>query len=62
MGLKIFYFWKIFEFYTWFAPGYCISHDSHSIDICTVEIKNIRNMHAISANQIADIFHFNDNW
>ena len=34
---------------------------SHSIDICTVAIKNIRNMHAVSTNQIADILHFNDN-
>ena len=33
---------------------------SHSIDICTVAIKNIRNMHAASTNQIADIFNFND--
>ena len=33
---------------------------SHSIDICTVAIKNIRNMHAVSTNQIAVIFHFND--
>ena len=28
--------------------------------ICTVAIKNIRNMHAVSTNQIADILHFND--
>ena len=34
---------------------------SYSIDICTVAIKNIRNMHAVSTNQIADILHFNDN-
>ena len=33
---------------------------SHSIDICTVAIKNIRNMRAVSTNQIADILHFND--
>ena len=26
-----------------------------------VAIKNIRNMHAVSTNQIADILHFNDN-
>ena len=32
----------------------------HSMDICTVTIKNIKNMHAISTNQIADILHFND--
>ena len=31
------------------------------IDICMVAIKNIRNMHAVSTNQIADILHFNDN-
>ena len=35
------------------------SYVSHSIDIFTVAIKNIRNMHAVSTNQIADIFHFN---
>ena len=34
---------------------------SHSIDVCTVVNKNIRNMHAVSTNQIADILHFNDN-
>ena len=33
---------------------------SHSIDICRVAIKKIGNMHAVSANQIADILHFND--
>ena len=33
---------------------------SNSIDICTVVIKNIKNMHAVSTNQIADILHFND--
>ena len=37
-----------------------LSGVSHSIDICTVAIKNIRNMHAVSTNQIADILHFND--
>ena len=34
---------------------------SHSIDIWTVAIKNIRNIHAVSINQIADILHFKDN-
>ena len=34
---------------------------SHSIDICTVAIENARNMHSFSANQIAEILHFNDN-
>ena len=32
----------------------------HSIDICTVGIKNITNMYAVSTSQIADIFYFND--
>ena len=32
---------------------------SHSIDICTVAIKN-RNMHAASTSQIANILNFND--
>ena len=33
---------------------------SHSIDICTGAIKNIRNVQAVSTNQITDILHFND--
>ena len=33
---------------------------SHSINICTVVIKNINNMHAVSTNQIADILRYND--
>ena len=37
---------------------FCVSR---FIDICTVAIKNIRNMHAVSTNQIADVLHFNDN-
>ena len=43
----------------WFIL-YLQSCVSHSIDICTVAIKNIRNMHAGSTNQIADILHYND--
>ena len=35
---------------------------SHSIDICTVAIKNIRNMDAVSTNKIGDIMHFNDSY
>ena len=31
------------------------------LDICAVAVKNIRNMHAVSTNQIADSLHFNDN-
>ena len=38
-----------------------LSFVSHSIDICTVAIKNLRNMHAVSTSQIADILHFNYN-
>ena len=33
----------------------------HSINICTVKIKIIRNIHAVLTTQIADILHFNDN-
>ena len=33
----------------------------YSTDICTLTIKNIRNMHAASTDQIGDILHFNDN-
>ena len=47
-----------FNYFVYPASLSCVSH---SIDICTVAIKNIRNMHAVSTNQIADIFHFNDN-
>ena len=32
----------------------------HSIDISTVAIRNIRYMHAVSTNKIANILHFND--
>ena len=35
---------------------------SQSNDICTAAIKNIRNMHAVSTSQIADILHFNDKY
>ena len=38
-----------------------LSSVSHSINICTVAIKNIRNMHAVSTNQVADILHVKDN-
>ena len=45
---------KCFVYSTKFS---CVSH---SIDTCTVVIKNIRNMHAVSTNHIADIMHFNN--
>ena len=38
--------------------AFCVSHFS---DICTEAIKNIRNIHTASANQVADILYFNDN-
>ena len=32
----------------------------HSADVCTVAIKNIKNMHTDSANRTVDILYFND--
>ena len=40
---------------------YMVSANSNVFYICTVAIKNIKNMHAVSTNQIADILHFNNN-
>ena len=43
---------------------FCIFHRAFlrfTFHICTVAIKNIRNMQIVLANQTADIFHFNDN-
>ena len=40
-------------------PAY-LSWLSHSIGICTIAIKNMKNMHAVSTNEIVNIFHFND--
>ena len=37
-----------------------LSYFSNSIDNWTVAIKNIRNMHAVSTSQIADILQFDD--
>ena len=33
---------------------------SHSINICTVAVKYIRNIHTVSIDQLAGILHFND--
>ena len=41
---------------------YALSIFLDFIDIYTVATKNIRNMHAVSTNQIVDIFHFNDKY
>ena len=49
-----------FEFFQCFYFPASILRAIHSIDICTVKIKNIRNMYAILTNQITDIWHFND--
>ena len=34
---------------------------SDFIDVCTVVIRNIKNMHAVLTSQIADTLHNNDN-
>ena len=49
--------WYKFKCFVYPTSLSCVSH---SIDICTVAIQNIRNMHAVSTNQIADILHFNN--
>ena len=53
--------YKFVKFKCFVCPA-SISCVSHSIHTCTVAIKSIRNMHAVSTNQIADILHFNDNY
>ena len=47
-----------FKCFVYLSSLPCISH---SIDVCTVVNKNIRNMHTVSTNQTADILHLNDN-
>ena len=49
--------WYKFKCFVYPASLSCVSH---SIDICTVAIQNIKNMHAVSTNEIADILHFNN--
>ena len=49
--------WYKFKCFVYLASLSCVSH---FIDVCTVAIKNIRNMHTDSTNQIAGILHFND--
>ena len=44
--------WYKFKCFVYPASISCISN---AIDIGTVAIKNIRNMHAVSTNQITDI-------
>ena len=43
-----------------FPPMFCVFCISHFIDIPTAS-KNIRNIHAVSNNQIGDILYVNDN-
>ena len=43
-----------------FAYPASLSCLSNSINICTVAVTNIRNMHTVSTNQIADILHYNN--
>ena len=55
-----------FEFFNFFCQTNYFFHGSvlrptHSNDICTVIIKNIRNMQVVLTNQIEDIMHFNAN-
>ena len=48
--------------FKYFLCPISFSYVSNSIDICNVATKNIRNMHAVSANQIADILPCNDKY
>ena len=44
-----------------FVYSASLSSARHSIYIYTVAIKNIKKMHAVLTNQIADFLHFKDN-
>ena len=52
------YVFSYYKFKCFVYPA-SLSCVSHSNVICTVAIKNIRNMHAVSTSQITDILHFN---
>ena len=60
-GLGCFEFFRIFCFPDESFFPVSILRARHSIDICTIKTKNIRNMHAVLTNQITDIWYFNDN-
>ena len=49
--------WCKFKCFEYPASFSCVSN---SIDICTVAIKNIKNVRAALTNQVADKLHFND--
>ena len=59
-GLDCFEFFKHFCFPNKLLFPASILCAIQSIDICTLKIKNIRNMLAVLTNQITDIWHFND--
>ena len=59
-GLDCFTFPKIICFPNELLFPATILRAVYSIDICTVKIKNIGNMHAVLTNQITDIWHFNN--
>lgn len=59
-SLGYFEFFNFFSQTNYFFRG-SILRPTHSNDICTVIVKNIRNMQAVLTNHIADIVHFNDN-
>ena len=61
-GLDCFEFFKIFLFPNELFFPTSILRAIHSIDICRVKTKSIRNMNAVLTNQIIDIWHFNDNY
>ena len=54
--MYVFGYYK-FKCFVYPASLSCVSNSNV---ICTAAIKNIRNMHAVSTNQITDILHFND--
>ena len=58
-GLDCFEFFEIFCFPNELFFPASILRAMHSIDICTVKINNIRNMHAVLTSHITDIWHFN---
>ena len=49
--------WCKFKCFLYLAQLSCVSH---SIVICMVAVKNLKNIHTVSTNQIADILHFNN--
>ena len=46
--------------YCIFRLGFLHFTFRYTVAMCTIVIKNISNMHAISTSEIADVMHFND--